>query len=66
MSVRTSRKAISSALGMKGMKRNERGISGVTIAVVLAAFAVVALTIVQATTSGDVPAAQSGIPALIG
>jgi drug/metabolite transporter superfamily protein YnfA len=51
---------------MKGMKRNERGISGVTIAVVLAAFAVVALTIVQAATSGDVPAAQSGIPALIG
>ena len=66
MSVRTSRKAISSALCMKGMKRNERGISGVTIAVVLAAFAVVALTIVQAATSGDVPAAQSGIPALIG
>ena len=63
MSVRTSRKVISSVLGIK---KNERGISGVTIAVVLAAFAVVTLTIVQAATSGDVPAAQSGIPALIG
>ena len=48
------------------MKKNERGISGVTIAVALAAFAVVTLTIVQAATSGDAAAAQSGIPALIG
>jgi drug/metabolite transporter superfamily protein YnfA len=63
MSVRTSRKVISSVLGIK---KNERGISGVTIAVVLAAFAVVTLTIVQAATSGDASAAQSGIPALIG
>ena len=63
MSVRTSRKAISSVLGMK---KNQRGISGVTIAVVLAAFAVVTLTIVQAATSGDASSAQAGIPALIG
>jgi drug/metabolite transporter superfamily protein YnfA len=63
MSVRTSRKVISSVLGMK---KNQRGISGVTIAVVLAAFAVVTLTIVQAATSGDASAAQTGIPGLIG
>jgi hypothetical protein len=48
------------------MKKNQRGISGVTIAVVLAAFAVVTLTIVQAATSGDASAAQTGIPGLIG
>ena len=48
------------------MKKNQRGISGVTIAVVLAAFAVVTLTIVQAATSGDASSAQAGIPALIG
>ena len=48
------------------MKKIQRGISGVTIAVALAAFAVVALTIVQAATSGDASVAQTGIPALIG
>ncbi len=63
MSVRTSRKVISSVLGMK---KKQRGISGVTVAVVLAAFAVVTLTIVQAATSGDASPAQTGIPALIG
>jgi hypothetical protein len=63
MSVRTSREAITSALGAKAA---QRGISGVTIAVVLAAFAVVVLTIVQAAASGDAAATQSGIPGLIG
>jgi hypothetical protein len=38
----------------------------VTVAVVLAALAVVTLTIVQAATTGDSTAVQSGIPALIG
>ncbi len=63
MSVRTSREAVISSLKLKN---KERGISGVTIAVVLAAFAVVVLTIVQAATSGDASATQSGIPGLIG
>ncbi len=62
MSVRTSRKVTTSS----SAKRGQRGISGVTIAVVLAACAVVTLTIVQAATSGDTSAAQSGIPGLIG
>jgi hypothetical protein len=63
MSVRTSRKVLSSALNVKSA---QSGISGVTIAVVLAACAVVTLTIVQAATSGGSTAAQSGIPGLIG
>jgi hypothetical protein len=63
MSVRTSRKAISSAAGAR---RRQRGISGVTVAVVLAAFAVVTLTIVQAATQSGGSAAQTGIPGLIG
>lgn len=63
MSVRTSRKAISS---VSNVMSGQRGVSGVTIAVVLAACAVVTLTIIQAATSGDPSAAQSGIPALIG
>lgn len=63
MSVRTSRNAISSALNSRN---TQRGVSGVTIAVVLAACAVVTLTIIQAATSGDASAAQSGIPGLIG
>ncbi|NQW19472.1 MAG: hypothetical protein HQ477_01925 [Chloroflexi bacterium] len=63
MSVRTSRKVFSSTLsGDSG----QRGVSGVTVAVVLAACAVVALTIVQAVTSGGTSAAQNGIPGLIG
>jgi uncharacterized membrane protein len=63
MLVRISRKAISNALN--GRSR-QRGVSGVTLAVMLAALAVVTLTIVQAAASGDPSAAQSGIPALIG
>lgn len=63
MSVRTSRKVISSAWNATN---SQRGISGVTVAVVLAALAVVTLTIVQAATTGDSTAVQSGIPALIG
>jgi hypothetical protein len=63
MSIRTSRKVITSALNVGS---GQRGISGVTVAVVLAALAVVTLTIVQAATTGDTSAAQSGIPALIG
>ena len=63
MSVRTSREAVSPDATMDG---KQRGISGVTVAVVLAAFAVVALTIVQAATSAPATAAQTGIPGLIG
>jgi Flp pilus assembly pilin Flp len=63
MSVRTSRNAISSALNAR---RDQRGVSGVTVAVVLAACAVVTLTIIQAAVSGDVSAAQTGVPGLIG
>jgi len=66
MSVRTSRKAITPDQPAFRSGRFQRGISGVTIAVVLAACAVVTLTIVQAATSGDASAAQSGIPGLIG
>ena len=63
MSVRTSRKVITPAwIASNG----QRGISGVTVAVVIAALAVVTLTIVQAVTTGDSSAVQSGIPALIG
>ena len=64
MSVRTSREAVSPA-PRKAIGK-QRGISGVTIAVVLAAFAVVTLTIVQAATSAPAAAAQTGIPGLIG
>ncbi len=63
MSVRTSRKVLSSALNAKSA---QSGISGVTIVVVLAACAVVTLTIVQAATSGGSAVAQNGIPGLIG
>ncbi|MDG0866699.1 hypothetical protein GKO46_06365 [SAR202 cluster bacterium JH702] len=63
MSVRTSRKAITPD---QPAGRLQRGISGVTIAVVMAACAVVTLTIIQAATSGDASAAQTGIPGLIG
>ncbi len=63
MSVRTSRKVVTST---HDSKRSQRGVSGITIAVVLAAVAVVTLTIVQAATTGDASAAQSGIPGLIG
>ncbi len=63
MSVHTSRKAITSVLNTR---RGQAGVSSVTIAVVLAAVAVVTLTIVQVATTGDASAAQSGIPGLIG
>ena len=63
MSVRTSRKVVTSAYGSK---MSQLGGSGVTVAVVLAAFAVVTLTIFQAATTGDASATQSGIPGLIG
>jgi hypothetical protein len=63
MSVRTSRKVVTSA---HDSNKSHRGVSGVTIAVVLGAIAVVTLTIGQATTTGDASAAQSGIPGLIG
>ena len=63
MSLRTIRKAISN----KSKSRlGQRGVSGVTVAVMLAALAVVTLTIVQAATSADATAAQVGIPGLIG
>jgi len=62
MSVRTSRKVISSAWKPNN---GQLGISGVTVAVVIAALAVVIPTIVQAATAGDASAAQSGIPSLI-
>ena len=63
MSVRTLRQAISNT-----SKRHvgQRGFSGVTVAVMLAALAVVTLTIVQAATSADATTAQAGIPGLIG
>ena len=63
MSVRTSRNAISTR---QRHRSGQRGVSAVTIAVVMAACAVVTLTIVQAAISGDASAAQSGIPGLIG
>ncbi|MDA0596266.1 MAG: hypothetical protein O2921_01405 [Chloroflexi bacterium] len=59
MSVRTSRKVVTSA---HDSNKSQHGVSAVTIAVVLAAVAVVTLTIVQAATTG----AQTGIPGLIG
>jgi hypothetical protein len=62
MSVRTSRNAIPAPCN----SRRQRGISGVTIAVVLAACAVVTLTIVQAATATSSTVAESGIPGLIG
>ncbi|MDP6666071.1 MAG: hypothetical protein QF357_01585 [Dehalococcoidia bacterium] len=49
-----------------GRARGQRGVSAVTIAVMLAAMAVVTLTIVQAATTGDASTVQSGIPGLIG
>ena len=63
MSVRTSHKTL---LSKTITATRQRGVSGVTIAVALAAIAVVTLTIVQAATSGDASAAQSGIPGLVG
>ena len=63
MSVRTSRNAISTR---QRLRSGQRSVSAVTIAVVMAACAVVTLTIVQAAISGDASAAQSGIPGLIG
>lgn len=66
MSVRTSRKAITPDQPSFRSGRLQRGISGVTIAVVMAACAVVTLTIIQAATSGDASSAQTGIPGLIG
>ena len=63
MSVRTSRNAITSRTRSNS---EQRGVSAVTVAVVLAACAVVTLTIVQAAMTGDSSAAQSGIPGLIG
>ena len=44
----------------------QRGVSGVTVAVVLAAAAALTLTVVQVATSGDSSAVQAGIPGLIG
>jgi len=63
LSIRTSSKVTKFA---RHDSTTQRGISGVTIAVVAAALAVVTLTIVQAATSGDASAAQAGIPGLIG
>ncbi|MCH7969624.1 MAG: hypothetical protein IH960_01110 [Chloroflexi bacterium] len=66
MSVRTVRKAISGTLNRQSSQISQRGVSGVTIAVMLAALATVTLTIVQAATAGGATAAQVGIPGLIG
>jgi hypothetical protein len=63
MSVRTSRKVVTSA---HDSNKSQHGVSAVTIAVVLAAVAVVTLTIVQAAATGDASAAQTGIHGLIG
>ena len=64
MSVRTSREAVSPTLNNAIGK--QRGISGVTIAVVLAAVGAIALTILQVVTTAPASAAQAGIPGLIG
>ncbi len=66
MSVPTIRTAISFTFNGHGGKTGQRGLSGVTVAVVLAALATVTLTIVQAVTTGGSTAAQAGIPGLIG
>ena len=44
----------------------QRGVSGVTVAVVLAAAVALTLAIVQTATSGGASSVQAGIPGLIG
>ncbi|MCZ6539091.1 MAG: hypothetical protein O6922_04620 [Chloroflexi bacterium] len=66
MLVRTIWKALSGALNSQIGRTGQRGIAGVTIAVLFAALAVVSLTIVQATMSAGATSAQDGIPGLLG
>jgi len=63
MSLRISAIRFLNGLNAQG---SQRGVSGVTVAVILAAIVAVSLTVVQAATSGDSSAAQTGIPGLIG
>lgn len=66
MSVTTIRTAISITSNALGNQESQRGLSGVTVAVMLTALAVVTLTIAQAVISGGGTTAQAGIPGLIG